>query len=259
MNASGNGKAAVVTGAASGIGRRVVQRLLAGGWRVWALDVSERALAELSSSDATGRLRCRPCDVADAAGVGQAFDAIARDTTSLDALICSAGVVRVGTLVDQPPEEAELMLGVNVMGPWLCVRAAAALLGHGSSVDDPSRVVIVGSIGGIRPKAGTGFYSATKAAVHVLTGVFAVELGPRGILVNAVAPGTVDTPMIVQAAAAVGQGSAFKPSGVSPLGRIAKADDVADVIEFFLSDAAKFVNGTVLPVDGGTRAAFVKS
>lgn len=250
---------AVVTGGASGIGRRVVERLLARGWTVWALDLTDRALADLSSADSTGRLQCRRCDVADPDSVGAAFDEIGRTTTSLDALICSAGVVRIGSLVDQSPEEVNLMLGVNVVGPWLAVRAAVPLLSHGASVDDPSRVVIVGSIGGIRPKAGTGFYSASKAAAHVLTGVLAVELGPLGILVNAVAPGTVDTPMAVQAAAAVGAGSAFKPSGLSPLGRIATPDDVADVIEFYLSDAAKYVNGTVLPVDGGTRAAFVKS
>ena len=88
--------------------------------------------------------------------------------------------------------------------------------------------------------------------------IMAVEMGPSGVLVNAVAPGTIATPMAA-AAAASNSSSAFKPSGVSPLGRIGEPDDVADVILFFLSDAAKYVNGTVLPVDGGTRAAFIKT
>src|SRR2546428_6331324 len=115
-----------------------------------------------------------------------------------------------------------------------------------ASVENPARVVIVGSIAGIRPKVGSGFYSASRAAVHALTGIMAVEMGPSGVLVNAVAPGTIATPMATAAAAASSSSSAFKPSGVSPLGRIGEPDDVAHVILFFLSDAAKYVNGTVL-------------
>jgi NAD(P)-dependent dehydrogenase (short-subunit alcohol dehydrogenase family) len=149
------------------------------------------------------------------------------------------------------------MIDVNMKGPWLCVREALPLLRKDSSVADPARVVVVGSIGGIRPKVGTGFYGATKAAVHVLTGVFAAELAPTGVLVNAVAPGTVATPMI-ESVQNQREGSGYRLSGDSPLGRIAQPDDVVDVIMFFLSDAAKFVTGTVLPVDGGTRAAFIK-
>lgn len=98
-------------------------------------------------------------------------------------------------------------------------------------------------------------YSATKAALHTLTGVLAVELAKDGITVNAVAPGTTDTPMAQQAAENAGS-SGFQLSGTSPLGRIADTDDIVDAIEFFLGSSAKYVNGTVLPVDGGTRAAY---
>jgi NAD(P)-dependent dehydrogenase (short-subunit alcohol dehydrogenase family) len=156
------------------------------------------------------------------------------------------------------PQQVDLMFGVHVKGPWLTIRESLPLLRKDSSVADPARVVIVGSVGGIRPKVGSGFYSATKAAAHVLAGIYAVELASSGVIVNAVAPGTVDTPMVAGMAKA-GSSSTYKPSGDSPLGRIAQPDDIADVILFFLSDAARYVNGTVLPVDGGTRAAFVKS
>ena len=148
------------------------------------------------------------------------------------------------------------MMGVNVKGPWLMVRESVHLLKKNSTPDSPTRVVFVGSISGIRPKVGAGFYGASKAALHVLTGVLAVELAADGILVNAVAPGTVDTPMI-SAATKTGAAATYKPSGESPLGRIATVDDVANVILLFLDNSTKYVTGTVLPVDGGTRAAFL--
>jgi 3-oxoacyl-[acyl-carrier protein] reductase len=260
MSKQNSTKTAVVTGAASGIGRRTVERLVDEGWTVWALDVTAfTPFATPGAQESNSGVRYEYCDVSDPASVSVAFARIAESTRKLDALICSAGVVRIGALQDQAPKEIDLMLGVNVKGPWLTIREAVPLLREDSSVDNPARVVIVGSIGGIRPKVGSGFYSATKAAVHVLAGIFAVELGPSGILVNAVAPGTTATPMSEGAGATSNSGTAFKLSGPSPLGRIATPDDVVDVILFYLSDAARFVNGSVLPVDGGTRAAFVKN
>jgi 3-oxoacyl-[acyl-carrier protein] reductase len=235
-----------------------VERLLAQDWAVWSLDVSEEALDQHARTlDASSRLRYLKCDVSRPESVKAAFERIGTDCDKLDALICSAGIIRIGSLEEQAIEDVDIMIGVNVKGPWLCVRAALPLLRKDSSTAAPSRVVIVGSVGGIRPKAGSGFYSATKAAVHVLTGILAVELGPTGVIVNAVAPGTVATPM-VEALATQSATASYKPSGESPLGRVAQPDDVADIVLFYLSDAAKYVNGTVLPVDGGTRAAFVK-
>lgn len=149
------------------------------------------------------------------------------------------------------------MLNVNIKGAWAVLVEARELLKSHAIIDAPARVVLIGSVSGLRPKVGSGFYSATKAALHVLTGVFAVEFASSGILVNAVAPGTVATPMI-SALGGSGNGAAFQPSGVSPLGRIAQPADVVDTIQFFLGEASKYVTGTVLPVDGGSRAAFVQ-
>lgn len=240
-------KTAVVTGGASGIGRRTVERLLAENWAVWSLDLCARTLAEQAATyDAGSRFHFHECNVAKLESVRAAFDAIRHKTEKIDALICSAGVLRAGSLEDMAPDQFDLLLDVNVKGTWLSIREALPLLRHGANVSNPARVVILGSASGIRPRAGGGVYSATKAAVHVLAGIFAVELGPTGVIVNAVAPGMVDTPLVASLTQPV----------ESPLGRNAQPDDVADVILFFLSDAATYVNGAVLPVDGGTRAAY---
>lgn len=248
-------KVAVVTGGASGIGRCVVETLLTAEWQVWALDLSQERLARMAHElDAGGRLRVLGCDVSDEASVQAAFAAISGEAAGIDALVCSAGAIRPGPLVAHSPGELDLMLAVNVKGPWLCVRAALPALRQGSSTDDPARIVFVGSVTGMVPKTGSGFYGATKSALHALASVFAVELAPCGITVNVVAPGTVDTPMRDQVLRA-SKVSGYQTYGSSPLGRIARPDDVAGAIAYLLSDAARYVNGAVLPVDGGSRAA----
>ncbi|MBV7482132.1 SDR family NAD(P)-dependent oxidoreductase [Bordetella sp. BOR01] len=250
-------KIAVVTGGVSGIGLQTTNRLKEKGWKVWALDRAEPGPeAKAAIEDGSGAVSYVKCDVADAKSVRAAFDVIHQQTRKIDALICSAGVLGTGSLEDHTPDQVDLMMDVNIKGPWLTTCAALPLLRKDASAENPARVVLVGSIAGIRPKVGGGFYGATKAALHVLAGVFAVELAGSGVLVNAVAPGTVATPMISALRGSSGA-ARYRPSGDSPLGRIAQPDDIAKVILFFLDDAAKYVTGTVLPVDGGTRAAFI--
>lgn len=247
-------RTAVVTGGASGIGRSTVERLLSEDWTVWSLDIAAaNAPGRADTGAGAERLRCLHCDVSSPQSVKGTFDIISAECPKIDALICSAGAIRTGSLEEHTPEDVDLILGVNVKGPWLCIREALPLLRKDASTTSPSRVVIVGSIAGVRPKVGAGLYGASKAALHVLTGIFAVELAPSGVTVNALAPGSVETPMMK----ALG-GTSYRTSNDSPLGRIAQPQEIADVVMFLLSNAAKYVNGAVLPVDGGTRAAFVQ-
>jgi NAD(P)-dependent dehydrogenase (short-subunit alcohol dehydrogenase family) len=237
-----------ITGAASGIGKTAARRLASQGWEVFALDVAPMSAAPNVTPLA--------CDVSDATSVTTAFERVAARAPKLDALICCAGILRIGPLAEMPVEEFDRVFAINTRGTWLCAKAAFPLLRAAAQPGSPTRVVLLSSVAALRPKISAGAYAASKAAVSQLTRVIAVEWAEHAILVNALAPGTVDTPMIhaVSDPAKVGR---YRPSGTSPLGRIASPDDVVDVIGFLLSDAARYITGTTIPVDGGTQAAFV--
>jgi NAD(P)-dependent dehydrogenase (short-subunit alcohol dehydrogenase family) len=248
-------KIAVVTGANLGIGRATVDSLLQAGWDVFGFDLTEPETPPDTSSGATYRHLI--CDVANPANITAAFEAVGRQTDTIGAVVCNAGVTIIGELTDISVEEVDKTYEINFRGPWLTIRGALPLLQKNATVDDPSRVVVIGSGGGLRPKVGNGIYSALKQAVHTVANIFAVELAASGVIVNTIAPGTVDTRMSKGAAAAGAKaGSKFRVSGPSPLGRIAKPQDIANAVMFFVSDQAKFINGTVLAVDGGARAAY---
>ena len=184
------------------------------------------------------------------------FQEIVAISRTLNALVTCAGVLRTALMEDMAIEDFDLVLNVNTRGTFLCARKALPLPRAGATPDNPSRIVLLSSVAAPRPKIVSGAYAASKAAVSQLCRVMAAEWAPSGVLVNALAPGTVDTPMV----AAVADPSAskgYRPSGVSPVGRIARPDDVVDVMMFLLSDAARYVTGTTIPVDGGTQAAFI--
>ena len=153
-------------------------------------------------------------------------------------------------------EDFDAMFSVNVRGLWLCARAGLPLLKLAASQGQTARIVNLASIAGIRHKINSGAYAATKAGVIALTKVMAVEMAEAGILVNAVAPATVDTPMVAPHMSA-GSNTGYKTSGTSPLGRIAQPEDIAAVIRVLLGEDTGYVTGTIIPVDGGTTAAFV--
>lgn len=250
-------KSVAVTGAASGIGQAAARRLLRLGWTVFGLD-SARAGLDVTAAELAADARFKPilCDVTDASAVVAAFADIGFVAPALDALVCCAGVLRTGPLESMHVDDFDALFAVNTRGTWLCAKEALPLLRKAARPDDPARVVLLSSVAALRPKVSGGAYAASKAAVSQLCRVMAVEWAASGVLVNALAPGTVDTPM-VRSVVSGGAAQGYRPSGISPVGRIAAADDVVDVIVFLLSDAARYVTGTTIPVDGGTQAAFV--
>ncbi len=238
------GKTAVVTGSASGIGKAACRRLVSSGWRVFGLDIDAQEAAGFEEVY---------CDVKDSRSVAAAFAGI---EGAIDALVCCAGVLRTGLMESMSVEDFDLVLNTNLRGTFLCAQTALPALRRAAAPDAPARVVLLSSIAALRPKVVSGAYAASKAGVSQLCRVMAAEWAPMGVLVNALAPGTVDTPMVRAVSdAAIGKG--YRPSGVSPVGRIAQPDDVVDVMMFLLSDAARYVTGTTIPVDGGTQAAFI--
>ncbi|MFY0615666.1 MAG: SDR family oxidoreductase [Hyphomicrobiaceae bacterium] len=245
---------AIVTGAASGIGAAVARQLLADDWQVVGLD---RAFAgHLADGADLDGLIPLACNVTDEASIDAAFAHVSGTLGHIDAIVCAAGVLATGALIDMPVADFDRIFAINTRGAWLTARAAVPLMRVRPDKDAAAHIVFLGSISGIRPKTGGGAYGAQKSALHVITGVMAAELAPEGILVNAVAPGTVDTPMIAAVAAPDGK-SSYRPSGTSPLGRVAQPDDVANVVRFLCGADAAYVTGSIIPVDGGTRAAFI--
>ena len=248
-------KIAAITGAASGIGFAMSRRLIGEGWTVFGLDIG-RERGDAVRAKLGENFQPVECDVTDIGHISRAFNEITTLGGRLDALICCAGVLRVGPLETMAVDDFDQVFAVNVRGLWLCARAALPLLRKAATREEPARIVLLSSIAALRPKIMSGAYSASKAAVSQLTRIMAVEWAASHVLVNAIAPGTVDTPM-VQAVMRPGGNSGYTTSGTSPLGRVAEADDIADVIGFLLSPASRYVTGTIIPVDGGTQAAFV--
>ena len=240
---------AIVTGAASGIGAEACRDLLDRGWTVHGIDI---AAPDITAPNFTGYA----CDLRDADAVSRIFAGIGAAAGKVNALVASAGVLRLGPLAEMSVEDFDMVFGVNVRGLWLSAKEAMPFIQAAADDGDLARIILLSSVSALRPKIDSGAYSASKAAVSQLTRVLSVECAPHGILVNALAPGTVDTPMVNDKSDPDQRGN-WRPSGPSPVGRIAQPSDIVRVMRFLLSDDAAYVTGATIPVDGGTQAAFV--
>lgn len=250
-------KHAIVTGAASGIGSDCCKDLLNRGWTVHGLDISNKGLSDLENfaKSISQIFHSYVCDVSKSSDVKHVLDKITSSVDVIDALVCSAGIFRAGPLVDMQEKDFDDLFAINTKGAWLSIKATMPLLKNAAARKRSPRVVVVASVAAIRPKVGGGAYAASKVAITQIVKVMAVEMANEGILINAIAPATVDTPL-TQALTANATTNQYRVSGSSPLGRVGMPADVTSVIRFLLSDDASYITGTVIPIDGGTSAAF---
>lgn len=235
------GKTALVTGAAGGIGAAVVKALRAQGVKVAVAD------RDVSGIAAEAHL---PGNLLEAAYADALPAAAVKALGRLDILINNAGVITRGRVDETSDADWDLSFGVNVQAPFRLCRAAIPLM----AAQGGGAIVNVASCWGLRPGPGHAVYCMTKAAIASLTQCMGMDHAHQGIRINAVAPNEVNTPMLRTGFARRGfdpDSAVLELGKTVPLGRIAEPENIADVILFLASDAARYMCGTVVEVNGG--------
>jgi NAD(P)-dependent dehydrogenase (short-subunit alcohol dehydrogenase family) len=244
-----SGKTAVVTGGSRGIGQMIARGLLDAGARVYissrkadACAAAERNLAWHGTAIAV------PADLSSEAGCLRLASEIGQREDALNVLVNNAGATWGAPIEEFPAAAWDKVVDLNLKAPFFLTRAFLPLLEAGGTLEDPARVINIGSIDGLRvPPLPTYAYSASKAGLHHLTRVLARELGPRRITVNAVAPGPFESKMMAATLETFGDSIA----DAAPLKRTGRPDDMAGVAIYLASRASAYVTGAVIPVDGG--------
>lgn len=252
------GRTALVTGAGSGIGRATARRLAAEGAKVACLDLSEEGLASVtaqiaedlaSGGGAAGEARPYHCDVTDEEAVAAAVGAAAADLGPATVVCNIAGLGRFAHATETTLADWNRMLAVNLTGTFLVCRAALpALLAAGGGA-----IVNTSSTAGVMGQPYSAAYCASKGGVTMLTKALAVEYMAKGVRVNAVAPGGVDTPLVHEFGLPEGAPAKALDRLMSPMGFCSPAE-VAASIAFLASDEAAYISGSILSVDGALSA-----
>ncbi|WP_454690055.1 SDR family NAD(P)-dependent oxidoreductase [Achromobacter aloeverae] len=245
-------KVALITGGASGLGLATARRLLREGAAVAVADVNaeaiERAIAEFGV--AAGRARGYVLDVRDPARVEAVVAQVEADFGRIDVLVTSAGVSYQGSVLDNPIEAWERVIGINLTGSYLCVQAVARRMAARRS----GRIVMLASISGQQVWSGRVAYCSSKGGVLGLAKSCAIDLAPFGITVNSVSPGPIETPQTATLHNRIVREAIVN---ATPMARYGQPDEVADVIAFLASDDARFVTGHDMVVDGGLTSAAI--
>ena len=260
MNTGPRSDRVLITGGASGIGFATARRLGLGGACVGVFDQNADQVAAARDSLAREGVEALAFtgDVRRRADLACAVDDMVARWGGLDTLICAAGILRVGALATLDMAEWDEVMDVNLKGALLTCQEAVRVMQAGSDANSTRRrkIVIVASAAAEHPKVGLGAYATSKLALVQITRVFAAELASSGINVNAVAPGTIRTPMVMGGLTDSADDSGFRFYGTAPTGRMGEPDDIAGSIAFLCSDQADFITGAVLTIDGGMTATF---
>ncbi len=237
------GHNALIFGGASGIGWATALALLNNGSNVTIADI------QMPPAGAHGSMQFVQCDVCDPEQVTSAVSKSA-ENRPLNSLVYSAGIQRYGTVVNTPVEEYDLVQQVNARGAFLASRASIPKMTGGGAI------VLVSSVQALACQEGVAAYAASKSTLEGLTRAMAIDHAKDKIRINAVLPGTVDTPMVRSSAERFGGLDGMEKTlgqwGVNhPLGRVAEPAEIANVITFLLSDKASFMTGASYRVDGG--------
>jgi NAD(P)-dependent dehydrogenase (short-subunit alcohol dehydrogenase family) len=255
-----SGRRALVTGGAQGLGEGMAVALAAAGAKVMVADLQDDLGAKVAGSLGDGHAFTR-LDVTDDAGWAAAVQAAVDRFGGLDIVVNNAGVEFTSLLVDLDPDAARKQLEVNLLGTALGIKHAFRTMRPGGAAGDGGVVINVASVAATIAFPGIGVYSATKSGIDRLTRVAAMESGQLGygVRVNCIYPGLVPTAMGAGLASDVASIGLFPSAedavaavvGLTPSGRLGEVGDMADAVVFLASDAARFINGAGLPVDGG--------
>ncbi len=251
-------KAALVTGGAKGIGRAIAELLAQAGVGVAIVDPDGAEADKVAQAlkQGGGRVLAVTGDVADEAAVRGAVDRVAGEFGRLDILVNNAGIFPRKVLRELELETWERTLAVNLRGPYLCTRFAAEKMIEGGK---GGRIVNISSMNSLRTYLGMAHYDASKAGLNALTRASALEYAPFGITVNTIAPGAVKTPGSIVIRTELGGGDPAVADAAFaqriPLGRWAEPADIARSVLLLVGEAAAYVTGQTLFVDGGLMAA----
>ncbi|MEZ6017498.1 MAG: 3-oxoacyl-[acyl-carrier-protein] reductase [Planctomycetota bacterium] len=238
------GKVALVTGASRGIGRAVAERLARDGARVACVATTAENAAGTAAACAalTEGAKAYGVDVANSAAVASLVEVIRKELGGLDVLVNNAGITRDQLLLRMSEEDFDRVIEVNLKGTWNFLKAAVRPM-----MKTAGRIVNIASVVGVTGNAGQANYAASKAGVIGLTRSAAKELAGRGVCVNAVAPGFIDTDMT----SGIPDNEREKLTAAIPLGRIGAVGDIAEAVAYLAGPAGGYITGQTLVIDGG--------